>query len=487
MPAARPAPTARRRNRRGRRSTGATPGIARRAAALAAALVGALVGASARAQTGAGAPPPRGGAPVTPLAAVTARQTASPELLRDTFRVAGRAVIAAGVLQPAAIDVAIDDGTGGLRVFMRRTPGATGAPAVRRGDSVEARGVLFRFRGAVELLATELRVVPAPPRDVPALPLSGLRLGPADEGRLVEVTGVAGDGGTSEGGRWLVLRDALGRAATVWVSDTHAALGPLAATLERVRRGDRLVVTGIVDAFQDTPGDTVVWQVMPRAADDVRIAGAPGAWSARARQLALAPLALAACAAPVGWLLARRAGGRRRRALERAAAEAEARYAQLLALVPLPALVHAEGAVVAANPAADRALGDAPGDAPGGRPLVGRALRELALPAPPAARAARRGRLRGGGGRARAAAAGRRRAARRRDHPRPVRVARPRRDARARPRPRRARAGGRPRRGARERAARPVRAGGGGVPPRATPPPGGRRPPAGAGRPRRSA
>lgn len=258
--------------------------------------------------------------------------------------IAGRATVASGLLQRQSLDIAVDDGSAAIRVY-----GRTMTTTVREGDSVVATGVIRRYRGALELDATAVTVVPAPPRIVPPRVLRVPRVEAEDEGRLVRTRGFAGASGTSEGGLWLVLhgrgasrgRDSL----TVWVAAAHAGPPPL----KRVREGDALVVTGIVSAFQDNPGDPRVWQLLPRDGDDVRVIGFPRRLLEQARLLLFGLVVAALLLAAGARLVARR----HRRAL----AEAEDRYQQLLALSPDAVLVHADGAILFANPAAARLLG----------------------------------------------------------------------------------------------------------------------------------
>src|SRR4051812_18366282 len=75
--------------------------------------------------------------------AIARRDTAGP------LTVAGRATVTSGQLQTGAFDIAIQDGTGGIRIYSR-SPQAM----VREGDSVEATGVIKGYRGNLELVAT---------------------------------------------------------------------------------------------------------------------------------------------------------------------------------------------------------------------------------------------------------------------------------------------------------------------------------------------
>lgn len=274
----------------------------------------------------------------------------------ERVRIGGRASVGTGVLHRRAFDVAIQDGTGGIRVYMRHSP-----VTVVAGDSVEAVGVVRPYRGMSELMAAEVRVVPAP-RAVPApiaIPLDA-RIAAQHDGHLVAVRGVVGDQGRSEGGQWMRLRRERGDTAgalTVWVGGSQTS----APDLREYEAGDLIRVTGIVASYQDNPGDPVVWQVVPRTAHDVVALGIPRRWYVRAAWLAAAALAGAAVVAA-----ALRIGAQRHR---RALRETEARYRQLLDLTPDAVIVHADDRVVFANPAAARLLGVS-GHALVGRPLA---------------------------------------------------------------------------------------------------------------------
>jgi diguanylate cyclase (GGDEF)-like protein/PAS domain S-box-containing protein len=305
----------------------------------------------------------------------------------DTVRVAGRATVASGALHERGLDIAIDDGTGAIRVFSRKA-----AVEVREGDSLVATGVAQRYRGMAELLVSDVRVVPGPRRIVEPIVLARPRAGAELEGRLVRIRGVVREAGGSEGGRWYSLApDDAGRRADAGTADSlapqHAAGSGIGPHAGRVRAsdeltlwipavhahresfddhdvGDRLDVTGIVAAFQDNGNEPVVWQLIPRAAADVRTVGIPRRWYAAGARLALG----VACSALLALAIARTLTRRSARALR----ETQARYAQLLALSPAPVLVHDGGVVLFANEAAARLFG-----ARTARSLAGRAVAEL--------------------------------------------------------------------------------------------------------------
>ncbi len=279
---------------------------------------------------------------------------------RDTdrvVRIAGRAVVAAGKLQASSFDVAIEDATAGIRLFSR-----TLQANVKEGDSVVATGVLKMYRGNLELAADAVQVVPGSRRVIaPHL----LAIDPPSlaqhAGQLVQVHGRVAGFGHSEGGQWLRLRDAssTGRGSlTIWVPANHGA--PI--DLTTVRNQDSLVVTGIVTSYQDNTGDPVVWQIIPRDAADVHVGAAPREMPGWVLWLTLGVALL------LGTVLVISRMGARRQL--HALRETEARYRQLLVLLPDAVLVHARGAILFANPAAADLLGLPSEDDLVGRPLT---------------------------------------------------------------------------------------------------------------------
>jgi diguanylate cyclase (GGDEF)-like protein/PAS domain S-box-containing protein len=263
----------------------------------------------------------------------------------ERVTVAGRALVGSGVLHDRALMLAIDRGGQATWLFSRTAADVR----VRAGDSVEATGVVHRYRGTTEIVAAAVRVVEAPLRvvEAPASSPASTAAVLAAEGRLVRVRGRVGPQGASEGGRWLRLLDDSGVAdsVTVWIPATHQR----DPRLTDLRLGDDVEVTGIAAIYRDNPSDPAVAQLVPRGPEDVRVHGIPGRW----RELALRGLAAMLALAALGWALVR-AATRRQASLLR---ETQARYHQLLELSPDAVIVHAEERVLFANPAAARLLG----------------------------------------------------------------------------------------------------------------------------------
>ena len=275
--------------------------------------------------------------------------------------ISGRATVSAGQMQSRAFEVALQDTSGGIRIFSR-----TVNVPVREGDSLVATGTVKRYRGDLELVATRVTIVPgAPrliePRDVPIDVAKMERY----RGQLVRVRGRVDALGPSEGGQWLRLSDGGTARDTiyVWVPANHGV--PI--DLSHARPNDRLTVAGIVTSYQDNVEDPVVWQLVPRTGADVVISATAAVWP-----MWLLWALLAAAALVLGVLTLTRLNSRRHL---RALRETDARYRQLLAMTPEAVLVHSAGRILFTNPAAAELLGVANEQA-----LVGRSIADFAAP-----------------------------------------------------------------------------------------------------------
>jgi len=275
---------------------------------------------------------------VRPIAAALAAEGTNTRVT-----IAGRATAAAGQLQRGAFEVALQDGTGGIRIFSR-----TLNVAVREGDSLVATGTIKRYRGDLELLATRVAVVPSAPRViVPREVPIDVRVMERYPGQLVRVRGRVAAFGPSEGGQWLRLRDeATGKGTiTVWVPANHGA--PI--DLAKIQPDDSLVVAGIVTSYQDNEGDRVVWQLVPRTENDVIVTTTRAVWPTWLLWSALAGGVVVLAVVSLTRLNSRRQ--------LRALRETDARYRQLLAMTPEAVIVHTGGRIVFTNPAAAELLG----------------------------------------------------------------------------------------------------------------------------------
>ncbi|MDB4878960.1 MAG: diguanylate cyclase [Gemmatimonadetes bacterium] len=305
---------------------------------------------------------PAGAAAHAQRAPITIAEAMTHEGRGDTVTITGRASVGTGKMQSRVLDIAIQDATGGLRVFSRTIP-----TAVQAGDSVVATGQLKRYRGDLELVVSRLAVVGTTRRAVGpySLPIDH-RLIASHPGQLVRIHGRVTRTGFSEGGQWLRLRGTTaGRtdSLTLWVPANHGA----SVSFQGIRAADSIVATGIVSAYQDNAEDPVVWQIVPRDTADIVIADSDRPLPSWLGWSALAGLLTLAAAILVGRLTARRQLGALR--------ETQARYRQLLALSPDAVIVHARGQIRFANPAAAQMLG-----VPGDDALVGRPLEDYVHP-----------------------------------------------------------------------------------------------------------
>jgi hypothetical protein len=166
-------------------------------------------------------------APLRTIAEAIAQRSADREVT-----IAGRASVSSGKLQSSAFDVAIEDTTGGIRIFSRNPQSD-----VHEGDSVVASGAIKTYRGNLELVLSSLRIIDAPRRLILARELA---INPSilekHSGQLVRVHGRVAGMGRSEGGQWIRLRDASSTShgtVTVWVPANHGSPIDLATVVRR--------------------------------------------------------------------------------------------------------------------------------------------------------------------------------------------------------------------------------------------------------------
>jgi PAS domain-containing protein len=245
-------------------------------------------------------------------------------------------------MQSRAFEVALQDTSGGIRVFSR-----TLEVPVHEGDSLVATGTVKRYRGDLELAATRVIIVPGArrliqARDV-AIDSTQMKRYP---GQLVRVRGRVDALGPSEGGQWLQLRG--GATAR---ERSMSGCRPIMAPRSISRTCVRTTVSpssASSPRTRDNAEDPVVWQLVPRTADDV-VVSATTAWPIWLRWSFLAAAALV-----LGVLALTRLNSRRHL---RALHETDARYRQLLAMTPEAVLVHTAGRIMFTNPAAAELLG----------------------------------------------------------------------------------------------------------------------------------
>jgi diguanylate cyclase (GGDEF)-like protein/PAS domain S-box-containing protein len=300
---------------------------------------------------------PRAGAQRAMPPRSTIAEVMANEGRQGSVTITGRASVGAGKLQATVFDIAVQDHTGGMRVFSR-----TRRENVREGDSVVVTGRPQRYRGDLELVVTSVHVIPGAPQPIEPreLPVSLSRIGQYP-GQLVRVHGRVLRTGRSEGGQWLRLRgtspgslDSL----TLWVPANHGA--PI--VLAKVQPNDSIVATGIVASYRDNPEDPIVWQLLPRDTSDVRISSVPLGIPGWLIWGILGGTVLIAGSATLGRFVAhRQLSGLR---------ETETRYRQLLELSPDAVIVHARGSILFTNTSAAQLLGAATEQELVGRPLA---------------------------------------------------------------------------------------------------------------------
>jgi diguanylate cyclase (GGDEF)-like protein/PAS domain S-box-containing protein len=293
---------------------------------------------------------------VRPIRTVLAMQGA-----KEPVTISGRATVSAGQMQSRAFEVALQDTSGGIRIFSRALD-----VRVREGDSLIATGTVKRYRGDLELVATRVTVVPSAPRLIQPrdVPIDSAQM-ERYRGQLVRVRGRVDALGPSEGGQWLRLRDGASTRGTItiWIPANHGAR----IDLSNVRPSDSLTVAGIVTSYQDNTEDRLVWQLVPRSGDDVVVSATRAVWP-----IWLLWSVFGAAALVLSVLALTRINSRRHL---RALRETDARYRQLLAMTPEAVLVHAGGRILFTNPAAAELLGVANEHA-----LVGRSIADFAAP-----------------------------------------------------------------------------------------------------------
>ena len=286
-----------------------------------------------------------------------------PDAVGQEVTVAGRVTVGTGVLRREAIEVYVQDATGGLRLVL--TPGHD--PALT-GDSVRVHGVVGFRDGMLQMSAPTVRTVQGPPREVEARRLPFVERerggeGPdleGHEGELVEVEGRIVEIEDHANGHYLVLLS-----GTDLVQVFVYRHRPTEISFDAFDLGDYVRVRGVAGQMDPVPPFNGSYVVFPLVEGDVRRAG-------------LSPRELAwIVAGAVGLLLLALlwAGLLRRQVRRRSEAlkTSEARYGHLFdaaadAVIVLD--VEHGGEVVEANRAAQRAFGiDLNGDRPDGRPV----------------------------------------------------------------------------------------------------------------------
>ncbi len=221
-----------------------------------------------------------------------------PDRLGRRVTVAGRASVGSGVLKQGALDVFIQDATGGIRLVAPSI-----AAPVAAGDSVVAVGTLEQHAGLAQLADLEYYVVPGA-RRVPEPAALDLRTDFLEEheSRLARVEGYVAGKGEVKGGHFLNL--VAGDSVVVAFAFASNADG---LAFEEAQMGNYVRITGIVAQYDFSDPLNDGYQIYPRRADDVAIRG----FSPRFYRNALL-VGLLLLVAALGWVALLRRRVRRR-------------------------------------------------------------------------------------------------------------------------------------------------------------------------------
>lgn len=192
------------------------------------------------------------------------------ERLGETVRLKGVLTSDPVILGTSASLTTLQDPTGGIVLFTANTNLLAGH--FKRGDSVEALGIIGQYKGQEQLNIRELHFlgrgeVP-PPRDVLAADL----LAGHFKGQLVRVAGdLVVPQGILDREHTFVLRDRSGN-IPLYVSPRHFSNPSFA---DRLVRGGGAEIVGIASLIKDQPPYNSGYLVLPRDADDFRFARRP--------------------------------------------------------------------------------------------------------------------------------------------------------------------------------------------------------------------
>ena len=288
---------------------------------------------------------------------------AVPDAVGEEVLVAGRVTAGTGLLRSDVAEVYVQDGTGGVRMFLPQD-----AEPVLTGDSVRVYGAVGFRNGMGELVGASVLAVPGPAREPAAtvLPLveqANGRKAPDLEGHEGELVVVEG--------RVINIEDVAGGRSMAILSGTDLvqvfsfASRPRPVRFEGVQIGDYVRVRGLAAQHDIAPPYTGSYVVYPLVEGDVKKAG-------------LSPQETQWIAWGVGglllvallWAVLLRRQVRKRSEALRAS---EVRYGHLFDAAADPVVVldvELGGEVVEANRAAQRAFGvDVNGDRADGRPV----------------------------------------------------------------------------------------------------------------------
>ncbi|WP_412069495.1 ATP-binding protein [Rubrivirga sp. IMCC43871] len=286
-----------------------------------------------------------------------------PDQLGAPALVAGRVTVGTGVLRSDIAEIYVQDGTGGLRLFL-----PPDAARVLSGDSVMVSGTLGFRAGMAEMVAPSIRTVTGTEGDVSPIRLNAVerergRRGPdieGHEGEVVEVEGRVLEIADSPSGQALVILS-----GTDLIQVFSYTARPEPVVFDALRIGDYVRVTGVASQSDPEAPFTGGYVVYPLVQADVRKSGlSPTEY--RYSVIGAVVLLLVALL----WAVALRRQVRRRSEALRAS---EVRYGHLFDAAADPVVVldvNRGGEIVEANRAAQKAFGiDVNGDRADGRPV----------------------------------------------------------------------------------------------------------------------
>ena len=323
-----------------------------------------LAGPLAHAQSDAPLPP-NWDLPLTSIGGVRADSDGDniPDALGREVLVGGRVSAGTGVLRAEALEVYVQDGTGGLRLLLSQA-----ADPVLTGDSVLVHGVVGFAAGMAQIAQPSVRTIQTAPREpVPlVLPLVERPRGgegpdiEGHEGMVVEVEGRVVDIGDQPNGQSMVILS-----GTDLIQVFAYRLRPSPVSFDEFDLGDYVRVRGVAGQYDPAPPYDGSYVIYPLVQADVRRAGLSPkelAWGAAG--------ALALLLGALLWAALLRIQVRRR---SEALRSSEARYGHLFDAAADAVMVldiDRGGELVEANRAAQRAFGvDLNGDRPDGRSM----------------------------------------------------------------------------------------------------------------------
>ncbi len=189
-----------------------------------------------------------------------------PDHAATTVTIGGRATVASGVLHDDRLDVFIQDHTGGIRLVAPNT-----FPPIALGDSIVATGTLEHINGLTQLSTIAYRVVPGTPAPPDPLPidLASTVLEPY-EGRLGQIKGYVASKGRARTGHYLNI--AVGDSAVVaFIFTSNRA----SEAFDDIQLSDYVCITGIIGQYDQVKPYNASYQIYPRYASDIRMAGLP--------------------------------------------------------------------------------------------------------------------------------------------------------------------------------------------------------------------